>query len=450
MEKEIEFALKEIQNVLDVWVPMKIKYDLTPGVVVCIAYKGKSLYLKAFGSRDIEGNSKLSADALFRVASMSKIFTTVAIMQLQERGELRLDDRVSDYLPWFKGKNKTSDLKNVTIRQMLSHTSGIFRDGEGPHWETDKFPKSLKKTISDKAIIIENLSGFKYSNHAFAILGEIIKKVSKFSYEEYVTKNIINPLVLKNTFPDLSDDIPTKLIAGYERFIPDKKDRIAFPHVKTYAYAPATGFISNARDMALFLSSLSLDTKKSVVNRESKKAMMQSHGKPACDDEYGLGLDIFEIKGRTIVGHSGGFAGFITNAITSVVDNIQVVVLTNTHSSTARSVSRGVMEMLYKVADNSHHYQKGKKLPHTYDGVYRNRWGDTVIVKIGNKLVGFSPQVNNPISCWSILEQKKVHEFENTDKVGFGSPKEMVRFSEIKNKKSQKMLWGSTPSKRVQ
>ena len=290
MNKDFNTAIKVAGKVVDHWLPLKIQYDHTPGTVVCIAVNGVPKYINAFGFSDVESKVLMKKDAQFRVASMSKMFTAVSIMQLVEKGFLRLDDTVSSHLSWFKGKQGKTDLLNVTTRQLLSHNSGLFRDGTAKQWITDNFPTELEKTISAKSIVFENGTTLKYSNHGYAILGAIIEKVSGNSYVDYVTENIIKKLGLKNTLPDLPNERPAKLAYGYSRYLPDQPEQVKEPDSITNAYAPATGFISDVKDLAVFLASLHLDSKKSVLSRESRKAMIQVHGITEDDGMYGLGL----------------------------------------------------------------------------------------------------------------------------------------------------------------
>lgn len=436
MKKDFETAIKVAGKVVDNWLPLKIQYDHTPGVVVCIAVNGAPKYISAFGYADLENKVEMKKDAQFRAASMSKMFTAVSIMQLQEKGLLRLDDTIASHLSWFKGKQGKIDLANVTIRQLLSHNSGLFRDGTAKQWITDNFPTDLQKTISAKSIVFENGITLKYSNHGYAVLGAVIEKVSEQTYTDYVAEHIIKKLGLKNTLPDLPNERPTKLAYGYSRYLPDQPVQTKEPDSNTYAYAPATGFISDVKDLATFLSSLNLDSKKSVISRESKKAMMQVHGITEDDEMYGLGLALDKDAGRLTYGHSGGFAGYTTNAISEPEDNVQVIVLTNTISNTAWAVSNNLMRLIYKL-------KSMKDIEHTekepYSGTYRCRWGDLTVVSLGKNLVDFGSGALNPVKAWSIMEPKKKHSFKNTEKSGFGSPGEEVRFTKIKDGKAHAM-----------
>ncbi|MCB9814121.1 beta-lactamase family protein [Candidatus Nomurabacteria bacterium] len=446
MKKELTEAIKVAGKIVDNWLPMKIRYDHTPGAVVCIAVNGVPKYVSAFGLSDIGKDIEMKTDAQFRVASMSKMFTAVSIMQLQEKGKLRLDDKVSDYLSWFKGKTKETNLSNITIRQLLSHNAGLFRDGDAQQWVNDKFPTKLEGTVSSKAIVFDNATTMKYSNHGYSILGAVIEKVSGDSYDKYVTENITKPLGLKNTLPDLPDKIPAKLTRGYERWTPDVIDRQKEPNIKTNTYAPATGFISNVQDLALFLSSLHPDSKKSVLNRESRKAMRQVQSIVSKDEMYGLGLCIETVTGQQTYGHSGGFAGYVTNAISHIEDNVQVIVLTNTQSNTAGAVSDNLMRLIYDLKDS----KDIKSIPNEpYSGMYRNRWGDMVIVSTGDDLVGFGASASNPVQAWSKYKKVKQHSFKNQDKIGFGTPGEVITFKKVKDGKAQTISSDGADMERV-
>ena len=446
MKKDFGNSIKVAGKVVDYWLPLKIQYDHTPGAVECIAVNGVPKYINAFGFSDFTKNVAMKKDAQFRVASMSKMFTAVSIMQLSKKGFLRLDDTVSSHLSWFKGKQGKTDLSNVTIRQLLSHNSGLFRDGTAKQWITDNFPTNLTKTISNKAIVFENGTTLKYSNHGYAVLGAIIEKASGKSYVEYVTENIIKKLGLKNTLPDLPTERPAKLAYGYSRYLPDKPEQIKEPDSMTNAYAPATGFISDVKDLAIFLASLHLDSKKSVLSRESRKAMMQVHGITEDDEMYGLGLDLDKDSGRLTYGHSGGFAGYTTNATSEPEDNVQVIVLTNTISNTAWAVSNNLMRLIYKLKAMKD-IEYIEKEP--YSGTYRCRWGDLTVVSLGKNLVDFGSGALNPVKAWSVMEPKKKHTFANTEKSGFGAPGEEVRFTEIKNGKAQEMSNDGMTWKRI-
>ena len=320
-------AIDYTVKVLGYWLPLKIKYEKIPGISVGITYKGKLVYKAGFGFADIESGIKAKPTTCYRIASISKVFTTVAVLQLAEKGKLDLNDPVIKYLPWFK-----SD-PTITIKSLLSRSAGLAREAGSPHWITDRFPdeKELVKTAGKNQSSISISSRFKYTNFGFALLGQIVKKVSGVSYEKYISNNIIKKLGLENTYPDFHKSIKG-LATGYSRIIPDK-ERESMPHIETKSYASATGFVSNVLDLAKLVSALSPNSQ-ILLSEESKREMFREHwktGTPGTWDEwYGFGTIISKVGWRKIIGHSGGFAGFRTKMSIDLQNDIGVVVLTNT------------------------------------------------------------------------------------------------------------------------
>jgi CubicO group peptidase (beta-lactamase class C family) len=450
-------AIKYATKILDAWLPWKIQYDRIPGLAVGIVHNGKLVYQKGFGYADIESKVSITPKTCFRIASISKTFTAVAIMQLAEQRKIDLDDRIEKFLPWFKAQTKGSNSRNITVRQVLSHTGGVFRDGNTPHWENDKFPDlaGLKKSISNKSVVFENLTKFKYSNFGFALLGEVIKKASGLDYNEYVGKNIIKKLGMERTAPDYEKENDGWLAKGYSRPIPGK-EREAFPHSQTKAYAPATGFLSNISDLAKYLAAISLKRKDTniLVDKESKKEMTREYWSTGEENNsYGLGFDIYKIEKRKIVGHGGGFAGFITQISLDIENDIGVIILTNTNDSSCGLIETGIFEIIYKFVDERSKYSDGKKIPsqEKFEGVYRSRWGDTIIIGIDTNLVAFESKANSPVKDGTLLKPKAKNKFLMETKSNFDYPGEFATFIfEGKAKRATKVVFGATPSERLE
>lgn len=455
MKKDYKKAIKYAVKIIDAWLLLKIQYDRIPALSVGIVHNGKLVYKRGFGFADVESRELATPGTCYRIASISKTFTAIAIMQLVEQGKMNLDDKVHKYLPWFKAKTKDLDSSNITLRHILSHTAGIFRDGNTPHWETGHFPDvaGLQKSIS-KAVVFENLTRFKYSNSGFALLGEIIKKVSGIRYDEYVRKHIIKKLGMEKTAPDLTRENEKWLAKGYSRPIPNK-ERETFRHIPTRAYASAAGFLSNVSDLTKYLLALSLKNKNAnqLIDRESKKEMMREYWATGEENEsYGLGFDIYKIENRRIVGHGGGFAGFITIIALDVENDIGVIVLSNTNDSSAGQIQQGIFETIYRFADEESKYSEGKKIleQEKYEGVYRSRWSDHIVVGLDANLIAFNPKTNSPVKDGTVLKPKGKDKFVMDSKFNFDTPGEFTRFVFGKNKrKANKLIWGSTPSERL-
>lgn len=452
MDKKIIAAIKYTSRIIDLWLPLKIKYDNIPGLSVGIAYRGKLLYKAGFGYADLEKKIKMKPETCFRIASMSKMFTAVAIMQLAEKHLLSLDDPVKKYLPWFKVKNKNFNSKSIKIRQILSHSSGIWRDGDTPHWEKNSFPSKDQfiKSFSEKSLIFKNGKTFKYSNFGFAILGRVIEKIASLNYEKYVEENIIKKTGLNNTYPDFNTKIKN-LATGYSGVIPNEK-RKKFSHSQASAYAPAAGFISNVDNLIKFIFTFSrFQYRNKLIGKTSVRKMAKENKKTSRHGEfYGLGLQIFQIEKRKIVGHSGGYAGFNTQASLDTKNDISVIVLTNGNEHAAGSLCAGVYKTIYFFMDK---VSKNEKLKNTeyfnkYLGVYRSRWEDTIIVPGSGSLIALNAKLNQPIESKTILkpigENKFVIESDNKyDNIG-----EIAKFVFKKNKKTT-LFWGPNSSERM-
>ena len=166
-----------------------------PGLSIGVISEGKLIIQKGYGFANVEKKVKAKPETNYRIASISKMFTAVALLQLAEKKKLHLDDSVSSYLPWLKVRKAKRDAKDITIRQVLSHTAGLWRDGKISPFATDKFPKArdLQKELSADALTFATLEQFKYSNFAFALLSEVIQEVSGSEYTKYINTHILNP-----------------------------------------------------------------------------------------------------------------------------------------------------------------------------------------------------------------------------------------------------------------
>ncbi len=443
-------ALRYTGRVIDAWMPLKIAYDRLPSATIGIAHRGKLTYARGFGFADAENEIPATPQTAYRIASNSKTFTAVCIMQLVERGKLRLDDRVSTYLPWFSAKARDRDAANITIRQALSHCAGVFRDGDTPHWNSDEFPTTakLKRSVSPSTVVFENATRFKYSNFGFALLGAVIAKVSGQSYEAYTTEHIIKPLRMTRTAPDLTRESLGWLGAGYSRSIPDQA-RERFEHCKTHAYASATGFLSTVEDLAKYYSALSLARNvTTLVGRESKKEMFRQHWTSKLDGAYGLGFAVMEQNGKWIVGHGGGFPGFITSTSLNLDDDIAVFVLTNSNDSPAGFIAEGIRETIYRFTTGD--YFKGARHGQTrFEGAYRSRWGDQIVVGTGSKLVAFAPQTHSPLAEATTLKPATANSFVMESPFNYDSVGERAKFVMGPNKKAKRLIWGSQQLERL-
>ena len=150
-------------DLLDKWIAMTVHERQQPGLAAGLIYDGELIWSKGYGLADIENKTPMTTDTRFRIASITKTFTATAILQLRDAGKLNLDDPISTHLPWFKLQYPGAQA--ITIRHILTHTSGLPRDSTNPHWtECDFFDwDKLVETTKKREPVMPPVKEFKYS-----------------------------------------------------------------------------------------------------------------------------------------------------------------------------------------------------------------------------------------------------------------------------------------------
>lgn len=346
-------ALQRSIRYIESWIDYQYDYSQIPGMVVAISHKGKILMNKAYGYANVEQGTAMTPNHLFRIASHSKTFTATAIMQLQEKGALRIDDRATQHLPWLS-KHKDQRWHTVTIRQLLSHRAGVIRDGvDSDYWSLERpFPdkSQLKAELLASPLLYDTNTKPKYTNYGYSVLGMIIEAVSGITYGDYVTKNIIDTIGLTNTGPEYSPKRSKDYVTGYSRLSRSLTRSAITSDIPTNGMAAATGFYSNAADLCRYFTAHFLGSSK-LVSDESKKEMQRSHWHVTLPDsneqeEYGLGIEIEQFKGRSTIGHGGGFPGQSTISMANPANDIVVVVLTNCMSSPSSIIATSIHNII--------------------------------------------------------------------------------------------------------
>ncbi len=386
------------------WLSLRYENTDIPGFVVAIAHKGKLLFNRAYGYANLEKKGKLTPKHIFRVASHSKTFTATAIMQLKEKGKLRIDDYVIDYLPWLN-KHKNKQVAKITIRQLLSHSAGLIRDGlDKDYWQfLLPFPNKvqLQRAVLEADLVFEPNDRMKYSNFGYGLLGMVIEAVSGQPYEYYVKKNIIEPLKLVNTGPDYVDQIKTQLVTGYTRKLFNKERR---PIANTYtnALAAATGFYSTSQDLCKYFSAHFIDSRL-LLNNEAKKEMQHDQwliGNTRQYEAYGLGFKIEYARNRRVFGHGGSFPGQITRTMCDAKNELVVTVLTNCGEADTDSIIGGIFSVFdfFEGAEKKRTKGKSKnKLAH-FNGRFASLASTMEIVSTNSKIVAIWPNSWWPFS----------------------------------------------------
>ncbi len=390
--------LKDSIEYIRCWVEFHFNSNQFPGASFCISYKGKILLYEQFGFAELSSKEPLNNKHAFRVASQSKMFTAVAIMQMQEKGLLKIDDTVQKYLPWF-GQGKEKSLTEITIRQLLSHNSGLTRDGANcDYWQQiGHFPKQdrFRKEVESSPLVFENNTFFKYSNFGFGLLGLIIEEISSNTYNDHINKNIFAPSGMTNSGADWDIESKQKIAYGYTPHY-HKRPRIKFKTMDTGVLSPATGAYSTPKDMSKFAAALSFGSGK-LLNNESKKEMfkVQSTSINASEGFYGLGIKIEDIGNRRLVGHAGGFPGYISKTLFDPNGGLSVSLSGNSLDFPSVAMMNGIFKIIDFYQNNAGDKKPSKKLE-KFTGRFYSLWGTRDIVKIGSKVFMAIPGMLNP------------------------------------------------------
>ncbi len=434
--------LNKAKLIIDLCLGYKLYMDKIPAMAVGLIYKGKVILSKGYGFVDLNKKIPVDMNTCFRIASISKVFTTVSIMQLTEKDKLKLDDKISTYLPWFTSSND-SRLKNITVRQILTHTSGLTRDGDTLHWMDHNFPDwaHVKKYIASLKLPFEANSRWKYSNLGFSILGLLIEKVSGQTYEDYIQKNICKRLGMKLTSSLLNESIKKHLAVGLGRKIPGKK-RSVFPDLDTKAMTSAAGISSNVYDLLKFVSA-QFKGNTMLLTERSKQELRKIHWTNKKDNIIqSAGFKAFKAGKRLIYYHSGGFQGYRCNIAFDVGRSIGIVILTNViglDPNNFATMAFNIINYLYKqpVKQDRSDFKK-------YEGIYRDVWDDSAVLVLGDALVTFNPSLFYPLSHAAILTPVKKDTFMITGSEEVENAGELAKFELNKQSTARRVQWGAT------
>ena len=422
------------ERLFSAWMDGQIAYRGIPGVAVGVVYDQQLVWSQGFGVADIRNRVPMTPQVKFRIASHSKMFAAIAIMQLREEGRLRLDDPVEKYLPWFKAKPAGDDDGVITIEQLLSHTSGLQREA-GDHWTTFAFPTEaeLKARYSDRQAAFAPDTRWKYSNLAFAVAGLVVEQVTGRKWADYVQQQILTPLGMTSTSVDQN---VAGLTVPYMRRLPDGS-RDVLPFVDARGMAAATGMTSNVDDLARFVSAQFRRGPRSGGQILSAGSWREMHRVRAVDETWqsgsGLGFDFQRIATRTWIGHGGGYPGNTTQTLFQMADKVGVIVLTNTNDSDPSQIAQ---QLIATVGAAIAKATPPRPVTVAWDptwarfaGWYRSAMGDTRVVLLNEKLVLLSPTATT-VGTPATLEPLGGGRFRLMAEGGGSAIGEVVRFVE--------------------
>ena len=302
-----------------------------PGAVILVAKDGKTIFRKAYGLADAARGTPMTADMQLRVGSITKQFTSTAILLLVDEGKIKLDDDITRFLPDYPTKGK-----RITVENLLNHTSGIVsftgKPGYLEHMAEDMTAAAIIDTYKNDPLEFEPGTRYKYNNSGYQLLGVIIEKVSGQSYADFLEQRIFKPLGMNDTAYEGKEHGKAIRAVGHSRS--GKGFGPSAPISMTQPFA-AGALVSTVDDLARW--DVAVSSGKLLTPATWQKAFAKTtlaDGKLA---DYGYGWVNGQVRGVPTIEHGGAINGFNSFAIRVPAEHVYVVVLRNTDGGTANT-----------------------------------------------------------------------------------------------------------------
>lgn len=418
-------AVEQAAAYADDWLAFRQRYLRIPGVQAALWHDGALALSTAHGYADVEHGEPLTPGHLFRIASHSKTFTATVVMQLVERGQLRLDDRCADLLG-----STSPALAEVTVRELLQHTSGLVRDGfDGDFWQLGgPFPGPAELAglgADEDAMVLERNEQFKYSNIGYGLLGLAIEGVTGRAYADVVRDSIVEPLGLADTGAEYDPDRAAGYATGYSA-LAYAEHRVPIEHVDTRSLAAATGCYSTASDLVRYFAAHCLGDLR-LLNDASKRQMQHGGWRTeSADKRYGLGLSVTEVGERTLVGHGGGYPGHATSSAFDPQAGLAVSVLTNAIDAAPESLLHGVVKLVDRACEGAVPPPDDAQ---RFTGRFATLWSVSDVALLGGRLFLVAPAAADPVEQLPELEIVDDATLRITGGSGYGAPGELLRYT---------------------
>ncbi len=415
--------VREATHLLAKWLDAQRAYERIPGLSAAVLSDQEVVWKGGSGYADLATHRPATAETIYSICSISKLFTSIAVMQLRDEGKLRLDDPVSKHLSWFDIKRRHPESGPITIEGLLTHSSGLPREAAYPYWSGPDwvFPthEQVVSALSSEETLYPTETFFQYSNLGLTLAGEIVAAESGMPYADYVTGHILKPLGLTSTTPEIPvSERGGRMAIGYgpwER----EGDRKVLPPFQAKGIAPAAGYASTVEDLARFAAwqfrLLSYQSTE-VLAPNTLREMQRIHFvDPSGSPTWGLGFSAWKVGKDNFVGHGGSCPGYQTQLTLEPEDRIAVTVMTNGIDAPAGGLARqayAIMAPAIKAARDSTPPKPADPSLAAYTGTYDEAWGGETEIFVwegGLAAIGFP--TDHPVDGITKLRKVGEHAF---------------------------------------
>lgn len=412
-----------------VWLEAQRAYDQIPGVSAALVHDQQVLWSGGFGDAEPASGRPATAETIYSICSISKLFTSIGVMQQRDAGRLRLDDPVKRHLPWF-GLKRSEGEGEIVIEGLLTHASGLPRESDHAYWSPPDF------SFPARAQVIERIKGqeplyaperaFQYSNLGMSLAGEIVSATSGLAYDAYARTHILDPLGLSSTSPEMpAEERGRRLATGFSALDRSGK-RQPVPFFTARGIAPAAGYASTATDLARFASWQFRLLEKGgfeVLRATTLREMYRIHwAEPDLETLWGLGFVVWRSEGRLFVGHDGSCPGYRTALLLMPEEKFGTVFLANANGVASEEWAQRLYDIVAPgLREAVKEPGKGKASEpglSTYAGAYSNQpWGgETAVLPWADGLAMLDFPARNPAKELVKLKKTGEHTFRRIRK----------------------------------
>jgi CubicO group peptidase (beta-lactamase class C family) len=434
MSRLADPAVRSAVDLLAAWITAQMAYAGQPGLSIGIVHDQELVWAAGFGHASLDPIRPATPETLYRIASITKLFTATALLQLRDAGRLQLDDPIVRYLPWFT-LDQPADVGPITIRHLLTHTAGLPREAAFPYWTEGVFPTmgEIRQRLPGQRAVLPPEREWKYSNLALALAGEIVSAVAGRPYAEYVTQQVLEPLGMKRTLVTTPSADHPDLATGYRRRLP-AGGRTPAAHTDGRGITAAANMTTCVTDLARFAMLQFREGPAGgapILRSSTLREMQRPHWvEPDWAAGWGLGFRIIRQNGKTFVGHGGSLRGYRTQLQLCPADRVGVIVLTNADDGEPLKYTdkafQWVAPALVKTA------APATTAPpagwERYAGKYRSAWADVQVLVLDGRLALVDPSLPDPMPTVVWLHPEGEHTFRMETRNGFGSHGELAVF----------------------
>jgi D-alanyl-D-alanine carboxypeptidase len=417
-------------ELMSAWIEWQLAYAGLPGLSIGIVYDQELIWARGFGFAHPDKRIPATPTTLYRIASISKTFTATAVLQLRDRGLLHLDDPVEKHLSWFKLRSNVSGSPPVTIRHLITHTSGLPREADSWYWTDAQFPTraEVREGLTRQDQLLRPETQWKYSNLALALAGEVVEAVSKEKFADFMQRHILKPLGMAATRVESPAPDDPALAAGFGRRYPNGR-RAPNLYSDLKGMIPCGNMTCSVEDLSKFVMLQFRDGPAGgaqILKGDTLREMQRVHWLHSdWQQGWGLGFAILRQRDVTYVRHGGWVSGFRSEIRLSPAQKVGVVVLTSADDGNpdmyAEKVFQWVAPALSEAAAGP-----AKRRPQSnpnlqrYSGRFRDQWSDLQVLVANGELVAINLSHPDPIAAMLRLIPTSEHHFrvETADMYG--------------------------------